>query len=448
VPEVLEKLLSCPPALSSLLSYPDCPGSNLTSVAYFCTTLTGLLSKGPKQMYELVYKDNKLPLALAKNIHSRSIADLLLTLLCLDPAVNAHFLSERSEVMRALLRTIGLGKDLAAVANSTMILCELITDTGAKSWKLLVSALVQQAELEALFEAINAEEVSTVAALRVLNALLACDSLSEICQINLPKVLAIVNSFIPPPEFPIEDVESALIPLLLSHLPSICSKLQGDFPIVSPIRLQICELLDLLLRQQNPAYEAVLIKAKGLQYATEIFFKCPQNSLFQLKYENLVETIVEKASISVQKHLIEDLNLPLQLANACKEAKTANSGMGNMGFITQIAAFLKEKAAEMSWWHGPTQWQCYLEGYLAVEMEIESRDIASNTHVYISNQSDEEEDDEDSCTIHFTNLIDQNPVLAEPISHKLPVPSFPLSHFSPFMYWSIPLATQDLQELD
>jgi len=442
VPEVLEKLLACPAALSTLLTYLDLPVTNLTSAAYFATVVSALLCKAPKQVYELIYKDNHLPLALARNLHSRSLADCLLKLLTLDSAASGHYLPERTEVVKALVGNIGKGRELAETVHSAMLLCELVKGLEVKGWKLMVAAVVQQAELETLFEAIDAGEASGVAALQVLNALLSCESLCEICEINLPKVLSILRSLTPTPDSPIEDVDNALVPLLFTHLPSILHKLQGDFPAVGPLRLQICELMDLMLRQKSPAFEKVIIQAKGLQYATELFFKYPLNSILQLEFEGLVRTVVEKASVEVQKHVILEVELPLRLGNACENAKIANSGVFNMGFITRIAAFLKEKAGEMSFWPKNELWERYLEGYFAAETELESKSIGNPPEAWGTLHSDEEEDVD--CEIHFTSLIDPNPVLIQAAPHTVPLPC---SVYSSFLYWKVPVRTQELEEL-
>lgn len=439
VPDVLEKLLACPSALSTLLTYLDLPVTNLTSAAYFSAVVSALLCKAPRQVYELVYRDNRL-LALACNLHSRSLADCLLRLLRLDSTASSHYLQERTEVVRALVRNIGEGKDLAKVVNSAMLLCELVKGLEVKGWKLLIAAVVQQAELETLFQAVNAEEASAVAALQVLNALLSCESLCEICEINLPKVLCILRSPTPTPDSPMEEAENALIPLLFTHLPSLLPKLQGDFPRVGPIRLQICELLDLMLQQKSPSFEKVIIQADGLRYATELFFKYPQNSFLQWEFESLVRTVVEKASVEVQKQLIWEVELPLRLVNACESAKVGNSGVLNMGFITRITAFLKEKAEEMSFWRGNERWERYLEGYFAAETELERKSIGNQTDVWGTAYSEEEEDEEDCAEIHFTCLIDPTPVLVQ--SHTAPACAF-----STFLYWKVPVETQMLEEL-
>ena len=408
-PEVLDKVIGEPTVLDQLFRYIDAPVTNLTSAAYFCGAVCALLSRNPALMYQCVFSENKLPMAVLRNLKSRSLADLVFKLLFMDSSVSSHYLLERFSILKELVRCLSADRSPEEQSNAAAVLCDLIRQMEAKSWKLLVCSLIQREQLETLLQNIvSGGESGAGASMSVLNALLSCESLSELSDINLEKVIRVIQwseDTNRGEEESETEPEDALIPLLIEYLPKVISRLKGDAGQVGLTRIQICELIDIMLKQKSPLFDKMIIDAGGLLEVTKLFYQFPLNSLLHKAYEALVHTVFDKSSEAVQRHVMLDVDLPgsvVQAVLGCKGCP-GNSGLGSMGYVTRISNFLTSKAPDFPWWTPSPEWTDYSNRYLKSVNEIEKQPATKK-----DTSDDEEEPEFNVEDVIGSPVIDQD----------------------------------------
>lgn len=448
-PEMLDLVLSDSACMERLFAYLNTPVENRTLLGYFTGIILALLGRNANVGYQLVFAWNKFPMAALRNLRSKSIAELVFRLLFLDTTVSAHYLLERFAMLKELLGLLGPASTCEEHTNASGVLCDLIRQMEAKSWKLLVCWLIQRPQLEVLFGNILCGVKSAAAAsLAVLNALLSCDCLCELTDINLEKVIKVIQwsesaNQGEEPSGQETEPEEALIPLLLEHLPSILSLLEGQDTFVGAVRLQTVELVDIMLRQKSPVFENLIIKESGLRRAISLFFAYPLNSILHRSVEGLVHTVLEKGSESLQKHLVEELEFPVLLASTAKASKGSpgNSGCGHMGHITRISNYLK--AQNLPWWQPGDVWQDYESNYLTV---INSLEKMPKKEVDPEPEFDIERDmptGEEEITL--SDLVNPTP---QPFPAPATEDAENSEGFGTWEFWKVPLSTEDLEDLD
>ena len=450
-PEMLDLVLSDSACVERLFAYMNTPVENRTLLGYFAGLILALLGRNANVGYQLVFAWNKFPMAALKNMHSKSIAELVFRLLFLDTTVSAHFLLERFAMLKELVGLLGPASTSEEHSNSSGVLCDLIHQMEAKSWKLLICWLIQRPQLESLFgNVLCGVESAAAGSLAVLNALLSCDCLCELADINLDKVIRVIqwSESTGQGEEPSEqdtEPEDALIPLLLEHLPSVLKLLEGQNPSVGAVRLQVVELVDIMLRQKSPVFESLITQESGLRRAVSLFFAYPLNSILHRSVEGLVHTVLEKGSESLQKHLVEELELPVLLASTAKASQgtPGNSGCGHMGHITRISNYLKGQS--LPWWQPGEVWQEFDSTYLAVVNNLEKmpkKEVDPEPEFDIERDMPTGEEE-----ISLSAIVD-------PTSQPASAPVTETEDagdsegFGTWEFWKVPLSTGKLEDLD
>ena len=438
-----------------LFAYLDTPITNRTLAGYFAGVISALLGRNANKAYHLAFEGNKFPLTVLKNIHSKSLADLAFRLLYLDTTVSDHYLLERFTVLKELLAVLGPSHNAEEHANGSTVLCDLIRQMEAKSWKLLICWLIQRPQLEALFaNVLCGVETASTASLSVLNALLSCECICELVDINLDKVIRVIQWSQDPgkgeePTDGDSEAEDALIPLLMQHLPAILALLEhsGEGTIVGPVRLQVLHLVDIMLRQKSPVFESLVIAERGLYRAFALFLSCPLNSLLQKEAEILVHTVMEKGSEDLRKHLMLEVNVPLLLAQAALDSKgpPGNSGCGHMGYITRIANYLKTQS--LPWWQPCDTWTAY-EVYLDKVNNLENvpkKEADPEPEFDIDRDMPQGEEEEEISLSALVSVPKEQALLLAAIEPELGETS---PQYGASTFWKVPLSSEELPDLD
>jgi hypothetical protein len=449
-PEMLDLVMNDSACIDRLFTYLDTSVENRTLIGYFAGVILALLGRNANVGYQLAFAGNKFPLAALRNLRSKSIADLVFRLLFLDTSMSAHYLLERFEMLKDLLGVLGPAHTAEEHTNASGVLCDIIRQMEAKSWKLLICWLIQRPQLEILFEnVLCGVETAAAASLAVLNALLSCECLCELVEINLDKVMKVIKLSENPgmeAEQPTEqetEPEDALITLLLQHLPSVLNLLEGGNACVGAVRLQVVELVDIMLRQKSPVFESLIIKERGLHRAISLFFACPLNSILHRSVEGLVHTVMEKGSEALQKYLVLELELPVQLANAALSSKgtPGNSGCGHMGHITRISNYLKGQT--VPWWQPCETWQKYDSAYLAIVNSLEKmpkKEVDPEPEFDIERDMPTGEEE-----ISLSALV--TPLPPQPAADQAEEARSG-EEFGTLEYWRVPMVTGELEDLD
>ena len=362
----LNRLVEDSEAMDYFFSLLSRDSLNLTLAGYFSKAFGACMNRCCLKLLEYLFGEHKALQDMVKHVQSKSIADALLRVMCVDEDI---YVPQRRLLLEALMDLLSV-ENYAQLSSVTSMVIELTQRCGdMKIWTQVILPLATETSLQKIQQALlSGSDLRARAALTLLNSLLSNPKFLELPD---PTVLSAL----------LESVVPGLESILTSASPHTLPMTYGQSAVcLGETKLRCLELAATLYRLGKTV--PGLTSSRIPELALSFFIDFPWNSFLHHACLQLVQAALS-GDASQQLAFLMKTHLPEKIA-ALGLTETLSTGQtmrkGSVGFATRMAQLI-QRAGEVpeiaSFLEKEEGWSKYLAEVLQPILKVESLSIGT-----------------------------------------------------------------------